>query len=94
MNQSIDSFRCKGHVERSRKKEVGRPVYDLGWRQNWQQSNKGPHRVYMLRIECGKALVLDLPIPVADGGPTISQVSSSSVARKSFITPGSHQLID
>jgi hypothetical protein len=56
MNQSIDSFRCKGRVERSQKKQVGRPAYAAA-----KVAAKQP-AYYMLRIECGKALTLDVPI--------------------------------
>jgi len=81
MDQPIESFRFGGRVERSQKKEVGRPAYDLGRGKSGSKANKSPHRVYMLRFECGKALILDVPIPVA-----FLQVSSSSVARKAFIS--------
>ena len=26
-------------------------IWPAGWRQEWQQNNKGPHGVYMLRIK-------------------------------------------
>jgi hypothetical protein len=99
MNRSIDSFRCKGRVERFQKKQVGRPACNRGLRQKWQQSNKGPHHVYRLPFEYGKVLILDLPIPVACGAPLFLSFKFQRGTKGIYIqqgnTPsGSHQLID
>jgi hypothetical protein len=95
-HELIDSFRCKGRVEKSRKKEVG---YDVGGGPAGNNATNVRIVCICSCAPCGKAFILDVPIrwPVV---PTFFKVSSSSAARKAFIQParshpsGSHQLID